>query len=78
MFKIPNTSDNYQLLVVTTTPGAGRLEQSHRLVRGGCVSSGAHRPEGAVPGGQLQKSSIPTKNWWLRLGDTMGIDVHRI
>ena len=62
MFKIPNSWDMSQLLVLTTlSTGAGRLEQSHRLVRG----SGAHRP--------AEGSSIPTKNCGLRLGVTMAI-----
>lgn len=66
MFKIPNSWDMSQLLVLTTlSTGAGRLEQSHRLVRGGCLSSGAHRP--------AEGSSIPTKNCGLRLGVTMAI-----
>ena len=53
-------------LVLTTqkTTGAGRLEQSHRLVRGGCVSSGDHRPA---------EGSSNEELWFFWLGVTMAI-----
>ena len=49
--------------------GAGRLEQSHRLVRGGCVSSGAHRPaEGSCARCAVAEEFHPNEELWVEAG----------